>query len=572
MKIFVIIPLLMLILVMGTPFSNAQGIPDWVKNTAGWWASDAISETEFVNAVEFLINEGVIQVMSTPSSTNSESVPDWVKNTAGWWASDAISETEFVNAISFLVNVGIISIEEEKKCVNDLLEYFDDKEKIINICDEHELMIHDELIPYETKLKINSLGLRGEEFSEKKQVDVYRIFMVGGSTMLSAEVSDDSTIPSILQKMFDSAELNMNVEVINAGISGSNTKTELELIKSKLINYEPDLIIMYDGWNDLSADNSIKKTIKNYELICQEAINNDFELIITIQPIAGFGEKQLTFQEKINSITGQDHNGFQLIHAASTYDYLVRQVMILDEYVEKNSNGVCSTHDLRNVFDIVSGPIYWDQGHVSHAGNLILAERFFEIIIEKIDLIVIPDSKFTNIVSNYNSIPVIEFLLNQLEIDEKLLEKKVQDVSKISTGKGKYFQLKDEFTDVSNIFVGKDLRNVNLDKINLEGYDLTGANLSGHDLRKIDFTDAIIRNTDLSDANLQGKNLSGMDLRGINFSNANLKDVDFTDAIFSKTIQISGDCQDEDEILNVWKNFTCMTEVIKMNPLELILS
>ena len=36
MRIFLIIPLLMLVLVMGVPFSNAQSVPDWVKNTAGW--------------------------------------------------------------------------------------------------------------------------------------------------------------------------------------------------------------------------------------------------------------------------------------------------------------------------------------------------------------------------------------------------------------------------------------------------------------------------------------------------------------------------------------------------------
>ena len=30
----------------------AENVPDWVKNTAGWWAEDAISETEFVNAIE----------------------------------------------------------------------------------------------------------------------------------------------------------------------------------------------------------------------------------------------------------------------------------------------------------------------------------------------------------------------------------------------------------------------------------------------------------------------------------------------------------------------------------------
>ena len=62
MKIFLIIPLVMLVLVMGAPFIQAQSVPDWVKNTAGWWATDAISETEFVNAIEFLVNVGIINI------------------------------------------------------------------------------------------------------------------------------------------------------------------------------------------------------------------------------------------------------------------------------------------------------------------------------------------------------------------------------------------------------------------------------------------------------------------------------------------------------------------------------
>ena len=40
-----------------------------MKNTAGWWATDVISEMEFVNAIEFLINEGMIQ---TESSINKK--------------------------------------------------------------------------------------------------------------------------------------------------------------------------------------------------------------------------------------------------------------------------------------------------------------------------------------------------------------------------------------------------------------------------------------------------------------------------------------------------------------------
>ena len=96
------------------PNAFAENVPDWVKNTAGWWATDAISETEFVNAVEFLVKENIIQVNVSQTSEASQGVPDWVKNTAGWWATDAISETEFVNAIEFLIKVGIISIESSK--------------------------------------------------------------------------------------------------------------------------------------------------------------------------------------------------------------------------------------------------------------------------------------------------------------------------------------------------------------------------------------------------------------------------------------------------------------------------
>ena len=93
------------------PAANAQTTPDWIKNTAGWWADDQISETEFVNAIEFLVNNGIIVVSDTKQSeSQANGVPDWIKNTAGWWADDQISETEFVNAIEFLVNVGIINI------------------------------------------------------------------------------------------------------------------------------------------------------------------------------------------------------------------------------------------------------------------------------------------------------------------------------------------------------------------------------------------------------------------------------------------------------------------------------
>ena len=38
--------------------------------------------------------------MMIPNLFAEKQVPEWVKNTAGWWSNDVISETEFVNAIA----------------------------------------------------------------------------------------------------------------------------------------------------------------------------------------------------------------------------------------------------------------------------------------------------------------------------------------------------------------------------------------------------------------------------------------------------------------------------------------
>ena len=494
----------------------------------------------------------------------ADSIPDWVKNTAGWWATDAISETEFVNAIEFLINVGIIQTESESKCVKDILKFFNDKQEITDVCEQHESNII-ELIPYKNNLSFNSYGFRGVEFSNEKPSNVYRIFMVGGSTMLGAETTNDTTIPSILQKMFDEKNLDLKIEVINAGVAGGNTISELALIKSKIINYNPDLIIMFDGWNDLSADYAVENTINKWAQVCALGNEKNFDVVIALQPIAGFGNKSLTPQEKINSLTGEDHKGFQLIQSRSTYDWIARQMQILSFDAEiQLGKGICETYDLRSIFDGVNGAIYWDQGHILHAGNLILAEKFFELSMKKIDSSFVSEQKFTQIISDYNSIPILTYLLSEIGISDKTFQNELRNVIDMDNEKkGKFFQLKNEFGNISDSFVGKDLRNTNLSDFDFSGHDLTGINLSGYDLRDIDFRDTIIRGSDLSNTDLQGADMSGMDLRGINFSDANLRDVNFTDAIFSKIIQASGDCNDENPIVNVIKNFKCISVVVK---------
>jgi len=63
------------------------------------------------------------------ASAQSDAVPAWVKNTAGWWADDQISEAEFVNSMEYLIGSGIIDVSSQSFGVTDLTIGFIPSEK-----------------------------------------------------------------------------------------------------------------------------------------------------------------------------------------------------------------------------------------------------------------------------------------------------------------------------------------------------------------------------------------------------------------------------------------------------------
>jgi len=92
--------------------SKTISIPAWIKLTAGWWAHGHVGDSDFVQGIQYLVQQNIIKNAQTSQYTSSQSsqIPQWIKKDAGWWASGQISNDEFVKGIQYLIDNGIITV------------------------------------------------------------------------------------------------------------------------------------------------------------------------------------------------------------------------------------------------------------------------------------------------------------------------------------------------------------------------------------------------------------------------------------------------------------------------------
>ena len=93
-------------------YKDPVSVPNWIRNTAEWWAIGEINDATFVSGIEFMLENNIIRVsnISPFGNISEEEIPDWIRNSAHWWSQDLISEEEFINSLKFLIQQGIITI------------------------------------------------------------------------------------------------------------------------------------------------------------------------------------------------------------------------------------------------------------------------------------------------------------------------------------------------------------------------------------------------------------------------------------------------------------------------------
>ncbi len=100
----------------------------------------------------------------------------------------------------------------------------------------------------------NKWGFRGPSIPLEKGPDGYRIVCLGGSSTYGHGPSSDAkTWPARLQQLLNAmaAEHGKKVDVINGGLSGWSTFESTINLAFRMVEWEPDIVIVYHSINDM---------------------------------------------------------------------------------------------------------------------------------------------------------------------------------------------------------------------------------------------------------------------------------------------------------------------------------
>lgn len=283
---------------------------------------------------------------------------------------------------------------------------------------KHDYLEPDPTLYWKLKSKggpfaVNSLGIRGKNFSVKKQPGVFRIFCLGDSSTYGACVDKYNKIyASILEKILNSnSNALIKYEVITAGVPGYSSFQVLMNLEKRIKYWSPDLVTIYVGNNndyeinryyDLEPiincpimskiggffDRSyvfqlLKSYILKVKLSLAVFIDKDFFVKYRGSAFKLF-EKHLIQMSRIAK-----ENHFKILFLS--YPYVEKDGGTLGELTETNQSIRNASRETKvPLVDIVSvlrsrgGEIYFlDRVHPNPAGHQIIAETIFNTMVKE---------------------------------------------------------------------------------------------------------------------------------------------------------------------------------------------
>lgn len=102
-----------------------------------------------------------------------------------------------------------------------------------------------------TRSTFNTMGYRGPLVDTAKPKGVFRIVLLGGSTMAGYGVNDDQTIDAYMRGLMRSRHPQSCVEVVNLALGGYDSYQDYERLRVDGLHLSPDVIVLHTGINDV---------------------------------------------------------------------------------------------------------------------------------------------------------------------------------------------------------------------------------------------------------------------------------------------------------------------------------
>ena len=97
---------------------------------------------------------------------------------------------------------------------------------------------------------LNDEGFRSAPFAAGEAAGVLRIACIGDSWTFGMNVEQDQTYPARLEALLNARRPTSGVEVMNFGVLGYSSFQGLQLLKTRVLDLQPDVVVIGFGMND----------------------------------------------------------------------------------------------------------------------------------------------------------------------------------------------------------------------------------------------------------------------------------------------------------------------------------
>jgi len=115
------------------------------------------------------------------------------------------------------------------------------------------------------EVRLNSEGYRDGEMAGRKPAPARRVVCLGDSWTFGMNVAQEQAYPQRLQALLRQALPGAEFEVLNRGVLGYSSYQGLELLRRKIVDWEPDVVVLGFAMNDAKVVGYRDKDMAAYE-------------------------------------------------------------------------------------------------------------------------------------------------------------------------------------------------------------------------------------------------------------------------------------------------------------------